>query len=89
MKLNAINEKIQKTVVMTLAGAAIFATSQTVSEAVREDRGSSYATASALLDDPWHPSPVTAAALLDDPWHPSPVAATTQLDDPWHPALSA
>ncbi|GGV88041.1 hypothetical protein GCM10015535_38450 [Streptomyces gelaticus] len=89
MKLKAINEKIQKTVVMTLAGAAIFATVQTVSEAGREDRGSSYATASALLDDPWHPSPVTAAALLDDPWHPSPVTAAALLDDPWHPSPAA
>ncbi|GAA1307848.1 hypothetical protein GCM10009647_028500 [Streptomyces sanglieri] len=92
MKLNAITGKIQQAVVVTLAGAAIFATVQTVSEAGRADRVGSYITAAATpLDDPWHPSPVTAqASPLDDPWHPSPVAAQgPTLDDPWHPAPSA
>ncbi|MER5368210.1 hypothetical protein [Streptomyces sp. NPDC002722] len=92
MKLNAITGKIQQTVVVTLAGAAIFATVQTVSEVGRADRVGSYTTAAATpLDDPWHPSPVTAqASTLDDPWHPSLAAAQgPTLDDPWHPAPSA
>ncbi|MFD0339692.1 hypothetical protein ACFVH0_13500 [Streptomyces sp. NPDC127117] len=76
MKLNAITGKIQQTVVVTLAGAAIFATVQSVSEAGRADHGSTYTTAAATpLDDPWHPSPVAAQGLtLDDPWHPAPSA---------------
>ncbi|MCX4399768.1 hypothetical protein OOK39_41510 [Streptomyces sp. NBC_00264] len=89
MKLNAITGKIQQTVVVTLAGAAIFATVQTVSEAGRADRVGSYTTAAATpLDDPWHPSPVAVqASTLDDPWHPSPVTAqASTLDDPWHPS---
>ncbi|WP_331750666.1 hypothetical protein OHA38_42335 (plasmid) [Streptomyces sp. NBC_01732] len=92
MKLNAITGKIQQTVVVTLAGAAIFATAQTVSEAGRADRVGSYTTDAATpLDDPWHPSPVAAqASTLDDPWHPSLAAAQgPTLDDPWHPAPSA
>ncbi|WP_331749190.1 MULTISPECIES: hypothetical protein [unclassified Streptomyces] len=92
MKLNAITGKIQQTVVVTLAGAAIFATVQTVSEAGRADHAGSYTTASATpLDDPWHPSPVAArSSMPDDPWHPSPVSVQgPTLDDPWHPAPSA
>ncbi|MEU0629026.1 hypothetical protein, partial [Streptomyces sp. NPDC005989] len=89
MKLNAITGKIQQTVVVTLAGAAIFATVQAVSEAGRADRVGSYITAAATpLDDPWHPSPVAVqASVLDDPWHPSPVAVQASVsDDPWHPS---
>jgi hypothetical protein len=92
MKLYAITGKIQQTVVVTLAGAAIFATVQSVSEAGRADHGSTRTAAATPLDDPWHPSPVAAqASTLDDPWHPSPVAAAqaSMLDDPWHPAPSA
>ncbi|WP_326770521.1 hypothetical protein OG978_42950 (plasmid) [Streptomyces sp. NBC_01591] len=89
MKLDAITGKIQKTVVVTLAGAAIFATVQTVGDNGPGDHGTSYSvTAATLLDDPWHPSTESApASTLDDPWHPSTKPApASMLDDPWHPA---
>ncbi|MET9660808.1 hypothetical protein [Streptomyces sp. NPDC006510] len=79
MKLDAITGKIQKTVVVTLAGAAIFATVQTVAENGRGDHGTSYTVNAAAtpLDDPWHPgSKLAPASTLDDPWHPAPALAS-------------
>ncbi|MET9918704.1 hypothetical protein ACFV1C_12865 [Streptomyces sp. NPDC059605] len=96
MELNAITGKIRKTVVVALAGAALFAAGQGVAQAAGqsgpETCGSSCTAtvAAGLMDDPWHPSPAPAPAGVpeDDPWHPAPVTASGQADDPWHPGLA-
>ncbi|MEV8452471.1 hypothetical protein AB0467_07925 [Streptomyces sp. NPDC052095] len=92
MKLDAITGKIQRTLALALAGAAVFATVQAAAEAGRAQHTGPAVTASATpLDDPWHPGFTSAQRLVtDDPWHPSPVSAQEQVtDDPWHPAPSA